>query len=212
VQELYEQRVRAPHGLDFYLGLPAELEPRFRSTLPMLPTPEQRAALAARRPGPESISAIAVNRGNPEAPDLGELPNIEAVRRRGPVSAGGTGSARGPAGLYAAAISGLNGAAPLLKPDTAAEFGRIHSIGDDLVFRSHGAFAIGFSATADRYPVLGQGAFGHSGAGGQEAFADPRSGLAYGYNRRRFAFPGGAAPENDRLIRAVHAAVVNRRG
>jgi CubicO group peptidase (beta-lactamase class C family) len=212
VQHLHEQRVRAPHGLDFYLGLPAELEPRFRTTLPMLPTPEQRAALAAAGNGPAGIPAIALNRGNPEAPELGELPNIEAFRRSGPASIGGTASARGLAGLYAAAISGLDGAAPLLKPDTAAEFGRIHSVGLDLVFRVHGAFAIGFSSSADRYPVLGQGAFGHSGAAGQESFADPRSGLAYGYNRRRMAFPGGAAPENDRLIRAVHAAVVGRRG
>ncbi|MEV7092495.1 hypothetical protein AB0M80_06590 [Amycolatopsis sp. NPDC051045] len=41
-----------------------------------------------------------------------------------------------------------------------------------------------------------------SGAAGPQAFADPRSGLADGYNRRRFAFPGGVAPAN---VRAVHA-------
>ena len=47
-----------------------------------------------------------------------------------------------------------------------------------------------------------------NGAGGSQAFADPWSGLAYGYTRRRFAFPGGAAPENDRLARAVHMAAL----
>ncbi|WP_433732972.1 hypothetical protein ACQP0C_11825 [Nocardia sp. CA-129566] len=36
-------------------------------------------------------------------------------------------------------------------------------------------------------------------------FADPRSGLAYGYTRRRAAF-GFSAPENDRLAAAVHRA------
>jgi hypothetical protein len=45
--------------------------------------------------------------------------------------------------------------------------------------------------------------FGHSGAAGAQAFADPGSGIAYGYVRRRFAFPGGAAPENERLAAAV---------
>ncbi|WP_422125616.1 hypothetical protein [Streptomyces caatingaensis] len=65
---------------------------------------------------------------------------------------------------------------------------------------------MGFEATAEHYPALGQGAFGHGGAGGQQAFADPRNGLAYGYGRRRFPFPVGPAPENARLIRAVCAA------
>ena len=35
-----------------------------------------------------------------------------------------------------------------------------------------------------------------------------RSGLAYGYTRRRMAFPGGAAPENERFVRAVHEAAL----
>ena len=39
--------------------------------------------------------------------------------------------------------------------------------------------------------------------------ADPRSGLAYGYVRRRFAFPGGTAPENARLIAALINAAAN---
>ncbi|HEY1670679.1 MAG TPA: hypothetical protein VGG54_33690 [Trebonia sp.] len=38
---------------------------------------------------------------------------------------------------------------------------------------------------------------------GSLGLADPRSGLAYGYVRRRFAFPGGTAPENARLIQAL---------
>ncbi|MYV40321.1 EstA family serine hydrolase, partial [Streptomyces sp. SID1328] len=46
------------------------------------------------------------------------------------------------------------------------------------------------------------------GPSGSQAFADPRSGLAYGYTRRRFAYPGGAAPENDRLAAAVHEAAL----
>jgi CubicO group peptidase (beta-lactamase class C family) len=108
--------------------------------------------------------------------------------------------------MYAAAISSLDGAAPLLKPDTAAAFAQIHSVGYDLVTRDQKAFGVGFHATSEYFPVLGLGTFGHSGAGGQQAFADPRNGLAYGYRRRRFSFPVAAAPETDRLTRAVYAA------
>lgn len=200
IQEHFEERVRQPYGLDFYLGLPEELEPRFRTTLPMLPTPEQLAELEANATGPDSLTGIAFNRNHPKAPELWELPNLEVVRRLSPASVGGVASARGLAGMYAAAIGGL------LSPATAAEFAQVHSIGYDLSTRKHNAFGLGFAVVSDEYPVLGQGAFGHSGAAGSQAFADPRSGLAYGYNRRRFAFPGGAAPENARLIRAVHAA------
>ncbi|WP_028934971.1 EstA family serine hydrolase [Pseudonocardia spinosispora] len=209
MRELFETRVRAPFQLDFFMGLPEEHEHRFLTTLPMRPTPAQQAELDAAATGPDSLTGIGFNRNHPKAAELQELPNIPVIRAKGPASVGGVASARGLARMYAAAISGLDGAPPLLTPDTAAAVGQIHSAGHDLVTRSHKVFALGFTASAEDYPVLGQGAFGHSGAAGSEAFADPRSGLAYGYNRRRFAFPGGAAPENGRLVRAVHEAATS---
>ncbi|MCL6732813.1 serine hydrolase domain-containing protein [Streptomyces neyagawaensis] len=209
LQEVYEERIRAPYELDFHLGLPAEEEPRFRSVQPMLPTPAQQAELDAVEQGPHTLAAIAFNTHIPGADDLTSFPNSRLVREKGQSSAGGTASARGLAGMYAAAVDGLNGRPPLLKPDTVAEFGQIHSVGHDLVARAHKAFGLGFQATAENaYPFLGAGAFGHSGAGGSQAFADPRSGLAYGYTRRRMAYPGGAAPENAGLVRAAHAAAL----
>ncbi len=206
LQEVYEERVRAPYGLDFFLGLPEELEGRFRSVQPMLPTPVQQAELDAALTGPDSLGSISFNQRGPEPGSLEEFANLRAVRAAGQASAGGIASARGLAGMYAAAISEVDGRAPLLKPDTIAEVGQIHSVGRDLIIRDHGAFGLGFQATADKYPFLGAGSFGHSGAAGSQAFADPRAGLTYGYTRRRFAYPGGAAPENERLAYVVHRA------
>jgi CubicO group peptidase (beta-lactamase class C family) len=209
LQEIYEDRVRAPYALDFYLGLPAAEEPRFRSVQPMVPTPEQQALLDAQPAGPHTLASIAFNMHVPDPGTLVDHPNSRTVRAKGPASAGGVASARGLAGMYAAVISEVDGRPALLKPDTVAEVGQIHSTGYDLVARAHKSFGLGFQATADMwYPFLGAGAFGHSGAGGSQAFADPRSGLAYGYTRRRLAYPGGAAPENTRLVRAVHAAAL----
>jgi CubicO group peptidase (beta-lactamase class C family) len=211
IQELFEERVRAPHGLDVHLGLPEELEPRFATTLPMLPTPEQQAEIDAEVTGTENLGGIAFNEHRPEVPELWEFPNQRITRALGQASAGGVASARGLAGMYAAATTGLNGRPPLLNPDTMAEFAQIQSIGYDVVSRVHKAFGLGFSISGEFYPFLGQGAFGHSGAAGSQALADPRSGLAYGYNRRRFAYPGGAAPENEGLLRAcVEAARATR--
>ena len=205
VQEHFAERVRDPYAVDFYLGLPEQQESRFLSAQPMPATPERLAALAANATGARSLNGIAFNRNHPRNPELWTLPNIRTVRANGPASWGGVASARGLARMYAAAISPLDGAEPLLKPDTAAEFGQIQSIGHDLVLRDHKAFGVGFHATSEYYPVLGQGSFGHSGAGGQQAFADPRNGLAYGYSRRRFPFTA-PAPENNRLIPALYAA------
>ncbi|SDO20862.1 CubicO group peptidase, beta-lactamase class C family [Streptomyces sp. cf386] len=209
LQEVYEERVRAPYGLDFHLGLPEELEPRFRPVQPMAPTPEQQAVLDSEPTGPHTLASIAFNIHVPNPGELADYPNSRAVRAKGPASAGGVAAARGLAGMYAATISEVDGRPPLLKPDTIAEVGQIHSTGYDLVARTHKSFGLGFQAVSDYvYPFLGAGAFGHSGAGGSQAFADPRSGLAYGYTRRRCSFPGGAAPENERLVRAAHRAAL----
>ncbi|WP_181802604.1 serine hydrolase domain-containing protein [Streptomyces shenzhenensis] len=212
LQDVYEERVRAPYGLDFFLGLPAAHEPRFRTTLPMRPTPGQQAVLASVPPGPRTLAGIAFNEHAAEPTVLAALPNDRQVRAKGPASFGGVASARGLAGMYAALLSEIGGKAPLLKEDTVAEFGQFHSVGYDLVARAHKAYGLGFQATADTWhPFLGAGTIGHSGAAGSQAFADPRSGVAYGYTRRRFAFPGGAAPENDALAMAVHRAVLETR-
>src|SRR5688572_27910254 len=53
LQQTYEQRVRAPYAIDLYLGLPAELEPRFHPLRPPV----------GSEPGPDpaGLTAIALN-------------------------------------------------------------------------------------------------------------------------------------------------------
>lgn len=205
IQELYEERVRAPYGLDFHLGLPEALEPRWREVQPLLPTPEEAAALAARAAAPGSIRFTAFNLNASEPTDLLAFANDRRTRALGPTSSGGVGNARGVAGMYAAAISGVDGRAPLLTRETTALFGGLRTPGPDLVTGGDDHFAVGFEYLAGRYPLLGEDSFGHSGATGSLAFADPASGVAYAYTRRRFAFPSGvgASPENGRLADAV---------
>ncbi|MGW1894924.1 serine hydrolase domain-containing protein [Streptomyces sp. NPDC002004] len=203
LQEWYEERIRAPYDLDLWLSLPESEEPRFLTTLPMLPTPEQAAEIEAAAHSPHSLGGIAFNEHAPDNGELYDFPNSRTVRANGQASAGGIGSARGLAGMYAAAAFGLDGRSPLLKPDTAAEFARIHSEGKDLVSGQPQAFGLGFHTYGPHFPSIGASAFGHSGAAGSLALADPRQGYSYAYTRRRYAFPGGAAPENMRLLWSV---------
>jgi len=192
LQDLYRERVREPYGLDFFLGLPPEHEPRY---LPVLPMAGNQSL-----PDPHSLTGIAFN----VPTDLVRFANTRAVRALGQSSAGSVGNARGLARMYAATMSGIGGRPPLLAPETLAEFTKPHSRGVDLVTGERDHFLLGFEAQAIRYPRLGATAFGHSGAVGAQAFADPRSGIAYSYTRRRFVAGGGAgAPENGDLIAAV---------
>ncbi|MFF2197741.1 serine hydrolase domain-containing protein, partial [Streptomyces sp. NPDC058157] len=146
LQAWYEERVRAPYGLDLWLGLPESEEPRFLGTQPMLPTPAQAAEIEASAASPFGLGGIAFNEHAPGNAELYEFPNSRAVRAGGQASAGGLGTARGLAGLYAAAAFGLDGREPLLQPDTAAEFARIHSEGKDLVGGGPKAYGLGFQS------------------------------------------------------------------
>ncbi|MEU7905552.1 serine hydrolase domain-containing protein [Actinoplanes sp. NPDC049118] len=199
LQQTYEQRIRAPYGIDLYLGLPERLEPRFRPVRP--------ATVRDPPPDPASLAGIALNLHADPPTDLVTFANSRTVRRLGQASAGGVANARGIARLYAAALSGVDGFAPLLRPQTITNFGTAGGPAPDLLTGAEGnRFGLGFEALTTLYPFLGPAAFGHFGAAGSLGFADPRSGVAYGYTRDRFAAPGGAV-ENDQLAAAVIQAV-----
>ncbi|MER7171344.1 serine hydrolase domain-containing protein [Streptomyces mesophilus] len=202
VQEIYEERLRAPYGLDFHLGLPEKDAARTRDVLPMRPTPEQAAELRKSVPSQALRTAFNID----GTPDITVYGNSPLVRAKGPTSAGGIGNARGVAGMYAAALTGLDGGPALLKPETLAQFSGTGTAGADVVTGEDRHFLVGFEAQQVRYPYLGADAFGHCGAAGAEAWADPSTGLTYAYARRLWAFPGGPAPENLRLGEVVFRA------
>ncbi|MEU9477447.1 serine hydrolase domain-containing protein [Streptomyces sp. NPDC048191] len=212
IQELYEERIRAPYGLDYYLGLPAHAEPRWVDVQPLVPTPQEAVLLKERAAAPDSIRGIAFNAHAGQPTDLVAFGNHARVKALGPASSGGVGNARGVAGMFAAAISTVDGRPPLLTPGTAALFGELRTPGGpDLVTGSEDHFARGFEHTRGLYPFLDAGTFGHSGATGSLGFADPANGIAYAYTRRRFSFPSGvgAALENGRLAESVLRAAAS---
>ncbi|MFG2991644.1 hypothetical protein ACGFZK_20520 [Streptomyces sp. NPDC048257] len=165
--------------------------------LEMLPTPERAEALVAGGPLPE-LPAVAFNAHREPPMDLVAQANHPGPRELGPASTGGIGSARGVAALYAAAIGPVGSRDALLKPDTGAEFARLHTPGQDAVTADPDHSGLGF----EQQPAVGPEAFGRCGAAGGQGFADPVTGIAYGCTRRRFGFPGGLAPENGRLTAA----------
>lgn len=198
LHEIYEQRIRQPHDVDFYLGFPESEESRFLSVQP----PSEQPAEGGSVP---SLLAISLNWHGAEPLDLYDKPNHRSFRAKGQSSGGGVGSARGLARMYAAAI-GVEGHAPLLTAGTVAQIASYRIAETDVISGGDAYFLLGYQDISVRFSGLSSTAFGHDGAAGSLGFADPANELAYGYTRRRFVTNGmGAAPENDGLVDEVLA-------
>ena len=207
LQNLYESRVRAPRDIDFYLGLPASLEPRFQRVLPMKPSPEQSAFIASQAISPDSITSLVYNCLNEELDVIGSAisPNNRAFRAAGPAGVGGVGSARGLAGVYASAIGNLG--TPLLDASTIAAISQEQSWGIDRTLNIQMCFAVVFMKPQPRMDFGSYKAFGHDGTGGALAFADPLHDMAFGYIPMPMAFPGGADPKAIKLAQIARRII-----
>jgi CubicO group peptidase (beta-lactamase class C family) len=197
LHEFYESEIRAPYDLDFYLGLPADQDSRRVPLLPMV------APVGVVRPAPASaLGPVVMNTPGPRV----DLANDEASWRFGHPAGSGTGSARGLARLFAAAVTGLEGGKPFLDADTIGIVGQQQVRGyDEVLGMEHRAHSIVFQKPAGALRFGGPRAFGHDGAAGGLACVDPDSGVTVAYTVARSPWPGGADP------RAVElAAELNR--
>jgi len=68
-------------------------------------------------------------------------------------------------------------------------------------------FGLGYMLQGSAAPFLGPGSFGHPGRGGSLGFADPESGIAFGYVTNGLRKTVTADPRAQALVRAVRAAV-----
>ena len=186
MQRFYEEQVRRPSGADAYLGLPAELESRVVELLPMPePTREETAQFAAELTAPRGPLGPHV------LGPLGDTLNSPRGRAFGNPAGGGVACARGLAEAYLWA-TGYGTASGGVGAATLARFAQTQVAGYDLVldqpYRSHG---IVFQKPTPAMPFGSYRAFGHDGAGGSMAFADPVGEICLGYTVRRMPFPGG---------------------
>jgi CubicO group peptidase (beta-lactamase class C family) len=207
LQQLYEDTIRAPRDIDFWLALPQSQENRFEPLRPAHPTAEQLAMMAASQMAPDGLGALMFNGvNNMVPPNLGPYsPNRREVRAAGPAAVGGIGSARGLAQVYAAAI-GLTGDA-LLGPDTLAAMGQQQVWGVDRVLNFPTAFGVVFMKPHPGSDFGSFQAFGHDGAGGALGFADPLYDVSFGYLPLQMQLPGGADARALRLSQTVRAAI-----
>jgi CubicO group peptidase (beta-lactamase class C family) len=170
------QEIARPLGLDLWIGLPQELEPRVAPQLddgfPIARMLGTRAARAAEIPAANAVT------------DARSLARMYAALL-GPVGGGGRGGDRAHGedrrvGQPADGGAGVR----LLSPATVDRAREPRTDGLPLVGVDdpHAPrFGLGFELPRPGNPMLGPTSFGHAGAGGRLAFADVASGLAVGY-------------------------------
>lgn len=186
VGRYFADEIAAPLGLDLHLGLPAGQHDRvapmigpsqgqaFRSLLSAMWLPYALGVLDRR-----SVSYHATFGGSAAGfDDHDELTRYDVED----ASAGGVGSGLGLARLFAALIGPVDGhrlvSAPLMNSARQP-----HAHGRDEVLRMWTDWGLGFQLPGGpMWPGVGiPGLFGHTGASGSLAFADPEHELSFGY-------------------------------
>ncbi|MFC7303853.1 serine hydrolase domain-containing protein [Streptomyces monticola] len=199
----FRRAVGDPLGLRAWIGLPAEeMEGRAR-----LVEAEGRPAM----PGPEHLlTRIVTMNGSLAFPGLDEPHgwNDPALLGMELPGAGAVASASGLAGLYAAAVTGVDGGSRLLSEATVTDAVRELSSGKGwLGFDAGARWGSGFLLDSESFrPLLGARSFGNDGAGGQFAFGDDEFGVGFAYVANRMIGHGDARA--NRLIAAVRESLV----
>lgn len=192
LQELFDQRLRVPYGIDFFLGLPEDQEARYREVRYDEEPPAD----------PYSLDGVS---SNAPVSTIMELPNHRSIRAGGMSSAGGIGSADGLARLYAAALTGVDGRPAFLSPATIGIMAEEQVWGLDRCSAQSNAFAVVFMKPQPERDFGSAYAFGHEGANAALGYADPAHGIGFGYVPRR-AEEGRTKGRAQRLSAAVREA------
>jgi len=199
--------VSGPLGLDLLIGLPEAQESRvapltmsFDSLATM--DPEELAQLAARF-APDSLGfrAVFLDGSFGVFSEENSLLNSRELRAAEVPAANAVTTADSLGRLYAATIGEIDGVR-LLAPSTVDALRTPRNLGPDLVLGGDTSFGLGMMCHNDYTPFLGPGSFGHYGAGGSVAFADPASGTAFAYvmNKMQMDLNG-----DDRSLLLIHA-------
>ncbi|NEC92137.1 serine hydrolase domain-containing protein [Streptomyces sp. SID12501] len=204
--------IAGPAGLDLWIGLPATVAEAGRvgrvgrartpkTAGPGLRTRPKRSVADAYA-DPDSLTSRAFAAITP-LPDE----NDPAYRAAALPASNGIATADGLARFYASLIGQVDGGTRLFTPATVELARREQSAGPDRVLVIGTRFGLGYMLHGSASPLLTHGSFGHPGRGGALGFADPGSGIAFGYVTNGFRKSVTADGRAQALVRAVRGVV-----
>jgi CubicO group peptidase (beta-lactamase class C family) len=208
VSEFVATEISAPLGLDLWVGLP-EAEAHRVGRAGRVDAPEPSSALRTRPKrsvaeaynDPDSTTVRAFAAITPPPDD-----NDPAYRAAALPASNGIATADGLARFYAALIGEPDGTR-LFTPATVDLARAEASAGPDRTLVITTRFGLGYMLHGTASPLLGPASFGHPGRGGPLGFADPESGIAFGYITNGFRKTVTADPRAQALVRAVRSAL-----
>jgi CubicO group peptidase (beta-lactamase class C family) len=185
LSEYWRKKFADPLALDIWIGLPDSEQKRVATIYPAKAGGGASPATFYRdlaTPGTLARKVFTSPRGLHAVSDMNRAEN----RARPFVSFGGIGTATSLAKFYAMlANNGELGGRRFFAPETITQMTTILVSGLDRVFQISTAFSAGFMKdppdATRRIFGPSQLAFGHPGAGGSHAFADPENGISFAY-------------------------------
>ncbi len=198
-----QENVATPLGLSYWVGLPASELSRCATLIP----PEGGSDAVAALLGADSLTARVMS-GPSGLFGYNEMWNRPDVLAAEMPSSNGVGDARSLARFYAALIGEVDGVRLL----GAEQLGRAceqHSCGPDAVILRETCFGLGFALQPFLAPGAGPRSFGHPGAGGAVAFADPDAELTFAYVMNAMQFNPAGDPRGLSLIEAAYNALAS---
>lgn len=198
----FAKEIAAPLGLDFYIGVSEELDARVARMYPAQYDAETQA-LMDQVLGDQSTFMGRVMSGPSGLFAYSDMWNTRQMRAAEMPSSNGHGDARSLARMYAACIGEVDGVR-LLSDETVAHATEVLSEGPDCVIGQPLTIGLGFMLAPTFPPGVGPRTFGHSGAGGSVAFADPDRALAFGYVMNQMKLAMEADPRSADLVRAAY--------
>jgi CubicO group peptidase (beta-lactamase class C family) len=201
------EELALPLGLDFHIGLAAEHDARVAELLPAPAAPPGAPnPFVAARKSPKSLVGRVF--GNPTL-DTQDA-NSRAWRAAELPAVNGHGTARGLARVYGAlATDGTLDGERVLSPQQIARANSEEAKGLDAVLKPlHSRFGLGFMLTQPMIPFgPNPRSFGHPGAGGSIAFADPDAGVGFAYTMNQMQTGLGGDARGFALIGALYEAL-----
>lgn len=200
----WREAIAGPHSLDFWIGLPESEHHRVATLIPGRPDTapgEEDFYRAFNDPRSEVRRAFLSPRGLHSVAEM----NQPRAWTAGLPGFGGIGSAAALARFY-----GLLACGEILPGPALAWARQRLANGPDRILRMPTAFSCGFmldpighdGQKLRNHFGSGHDAFGHPGAGGSHAFADPTRHLGFAYTMNQMAL---AALPHERALRLVRA-------
>lgn len=195
------EEICAPRGFDYFIGMSAEERARCATIV----ASANNVVNAAKREPRDSV-AYRMWQAVPVEEDY----NSTLWRQNEIPSVNGHGTARAVAGIYNAVISsGPNGEKPLVSKEILAQFVTEQRARGENAEKGRLRMAVGFMLNSPPHRPMGPNpeAFGHSGAGGSQAFADPVAGLSLCWTTNKMHDGGDIGPRAAAIIEAAYASI-----